>query len=102
MAPIEKNLVAQCKRFGEPLPERIKNKPRLGLGLDIFLDAFFDLEYDRNWLVGTVAQPLPISWGTLQKYAEIYEFSGILRDDLLYLVRALDNAYINYINKKSK
>ena len=101
MGAIEKTLLKQAKRFNEPIPDRIKNKPRLGLGLDIYLDAFFDLENDRNWILGTTAHPLPIAWGTLIQYAEMYELTGIMREELIYFVRALDNAYIAHLNGKT-
>ena len=100
MGPIEKNIVSQAKRFKEPIPERIKNKPRLGIGLEIFLDAFYDLEHDRNWIAGNTAQPLPIAWSSLIKYAEVYELPSTLREELLYFVRELDSTYMRYLNKR--
>lgn len=101
MAPIEKNLLRQAKRFGEPIPDRIRNKPRLGMGLDIFLDAFFDLEHERTFLVGAAIQALPIPWQSINKYAEVHELTGDLYDDMLYFIRALDDAYLKHVNKKA-
>lgn len=99
MSRIEKNLIKQARRFNQPIPERIKNKPKLGIGLDIFLDAFYDLEHDRIWLTGEKIIPLPISWSAIAQYTNFYEITGILRDELLYFVKELDNAYIKHISK---
>ncbi len=101
MGPIEQNLIKQAKRFKEPLPDRIKNKPKLGLGLDYFLEAFYVLEHDRTWLTGMAVIPLPLPWGTLVKYAEVHELTGVLFEELLYFVRELDIAYVQYLTQKS-
>lgn len=100
MSGIEKNLIKQAKRAGEPIPDRIANKPRLRMGLELFLEAFFELEHERQYLVGAAVQALPIPWHIINKYAEVHELTGDLYDDLLYFVRALDDAYIKHLNKK--
>ena len=102
MGGIEKNLIAQAKRFKQPLPDRIANKPRLKSGMDLFMLAFLDLQHDRAWLSGDVAQPLSITWRTICDYAEIYDITGNLLHEMLYFVRELDDAYIRHVNRKLK
>lgn len=71
------------------------------LGLDLFLDAFFDLENDRPWMVGHAAIPLPIPWRIIHEYALFHELTGDLYDDLLYFIGELDAAYIKHIHRKT-
>lgn len=100
MAGIEQNIVKQAKRFNEPIPDRIKNKPKLGLGLDLFIDAFWDLEHDRVWASGMSAVPLPLAWSALHNYALYHELAGEAYEDMLYFLREMDSAYISHIMKK--
>lgn len=79
--------------MGKPIPERIANKPVLNPGLNLYLDAFFDLQHDKN-------EANKVPWTVIIKYAEIYEFSNIQTDYLIYFIRSLNNVYSKWINKK--
>lgn len=98
MSAIEKNIVAQAKRFGEPIPDRIKNKPRLRYELAFFLDAFYELDTDRNMSVSFG----PIPWSSLNNYAVAHEITGEDYHDFMYLVRAVDSAYIKHMREKTQ
>lgn len=99
MGPIEKNLIAQAKRFKQPIPDRIRNKPKLGFGLDFYLSAFFDLEYERQW-VNEGAIALPITWTSLQNYAQHHDLEGDAHEDFMFFMAALDTAYLKHLAKK--
>lgn len=96
MGPIEQNIIAQAKRCRDPIPERIRNKPRLHFNLSFFLDAFLELDTDRD--VGMGFGPIP--WSSLHNYAVVHELCGGAYDDFMYLLRQLDNAYIKHITSK--
>jgi hypothetical protein len=100
MGDIEQNLVRQARLAGNPIPDRIKNKPKLYPGLRIFMDTFWDLEYDRPWLSGMSCVPLPIPWQTIHNYCTAHNFTGALYTDMLYFIRELDSVYTRHITKK--
>jgi hypothetical protein len=81
-----------------PLPEAIKNAPEMEFGLELFFAAFSDLSTCRT--TGMSEGPIPYSF--IVDYAEMYDIVGEQRDDLLYHVRKLDNAYLEYQSKKTK
>ncbi len=86
MGPIEKDIVTQCLRFKQPIPERILNKPELQKGLDIYLQAFLDLSLDRtNEAIG---------WSSIIAYAQYYGFDFEQTEDLIFFIRAMDEEYL--------
>lgn len=58
--------------------------------------AFLDLTSCRD--LGTVEGP--ITWLTIQRYAEVYEVTGEQREDLFYHVQNLDQAYLEWSTTK--
>ena len=46
--PHEVMIAQQSVRMGQPLPARIANAPELMLGLQVYLQAFFDLDSERS------------------------------------------------------
>jgi hypothetical protein len=60
--------------------------------------AFLDLTTCREvgYAVG------PITWMTLQRYAEVYEVEGEQREDLFYHVQKLDEAYLKWSRAKEE
>jgi hypothetical protein len=78
----------------------MRNKPRLKPGLSVFLNAFFELEHDRQWIVGDKAIPQPIPWRVINDYAQAFNFAGDLHEELVFFVRHLDEAYIKKVAKK--
>ena len=97
MGEIEQNLAKQAARAKAPLPDRIANAPVLHQGLELYLDAFFDLDSDRQ--VGQALLPIP--WSSVIRFAEVYELDNEQRDDLLFFIRCMDNAHIDRVNKKN-
>ena len=95
MSGIEKNLIRQAKQMKQAIPDRIKNKPTLSKGLDLYLNAFFDLRYDRN-------QTNFIPWKVIVDYSRHYNFSEEQEERLIRFTRALDVADNARMKKKEK
>lgn len=89
-------MVKQAIRFNEPIPDRIANRPNLIPGLELFYIAWFDLDAERA--VGFGLGPIPRS--AMVNYAQEYGFSLEQKEDLLYLVREMDNDYLARQAKK--
>lgn len=79
-----------------PIPDSIQNAPQLHMGLELYLDAFYELNTCRmsGWGV------MPISWSSIRDYAEAYDFSGAQTERLFTHVRALDKAFREHHGKK--
>lgn len=98
IGPSEEQIARQARLAGEPLPDRIANKPKLGFSLDFFLECFFELDSDRNWIAGTGPQAL--SFTNIHKYATVYGITGQVFNDFIFIIRKLDSAYTQYLSKK--
>lgn len=96
MGEIEQNLAKQAVRFGNPLPDRIANAPRLQLGLEIFIQAFYELDSERSHGLG----PTPIPPHLIKEYAATYDFDEEMTDDLLFFVRGIDKEHLKEIKRK--
>jgi len=97
--PTERFIIQQCFQQKLPLPDRIKNAPELLLGLEIFYMAFMDLTSCRGQGYGTEG---PISWLSINEYCVIHGIIGEQRDDLIYHVQKMDEAYLKFKAKKLK
>lgn len=96
MGDVEKNIIKQARRFNEELPLRIKNKPVLHNGLDLYLQAFFELDTERN--SGMNIAPIPAS--AVRLYNQSYDITGEMAEDMLEFIRVLDNAFIKLVSAK--
>jgi len=96
--PYERNILEQCLRERLPIPQAIQNAPELWMGLELFFGAFLDLDGDRpsGWDIR------PIPYLIMVDYCAAYNIVDEQREDLLYLVRAMDRAYIDHQKKKNK
>jgi hypothetical protein len=94
----ERNIVKQAMRFGHPIPERIANSPELKPGLQLYLQAFFDLDSERSHAFS----PTAIPWSSIQDYAKAFDIDGEQREDLFYLVKQMDRAHLSRLDSKSK
>lgn len=97
MGAVEGKLIEQMVRDGQPLPDKIANAPRLGRGLDLYYIAFQDLSSCRN--VGMAVGPIP--WTAIKLYCDEHKIKGEQRDDVFFLVAALDEAYREHVQKDS-
>lgn len=92
-------IVEQCVRQRLPLPERIAKAPEVFFGLEIYYIAFMDLTSCRGTGYGTEG---PISWLTINQYADAKGFDGEQREDLFYFIQRLDMVYLEHKTKKLK
>lgn len=91
----EELILRQCQQQRLPIPAAIANAPEINLGEDFFLGAYLELSTCR-------VQDGPIPWWALVQYAEVHDVTGILFEELMYIVRHLDSEMANYRNEKAK
>lgn len=96
MGAIERNIARQAIRAGEPIPERIQNAPVLTEGLQLYLDAFFDLDSERSHAVGIT----PIPWTSIRSYAEAYDFDEDQTEDCFFFVKRMDAENMKRLERK--
>lgn len=95
--PTEKAIIQACVRDRTPLPARIANAPELFLGNELYYAAFLDLTSCRTQGYGTEG---PISWLTIDEYADRRGIEGEQREDLFHHVSFMDAAYLEFKAKK--
>lgn len=82
--------------IGQPLPDRIANAPELITGLELYLQAFFDLDCERSHGMGLTRIP----WSSIKDYAIAFDFDSRQTEDLFYYIRALDFANLIYLEER--
>lgn len=92
------SIAKTCIQNGMPLPDFIKNEPELMPGLEMFLQAFWDLSTCRQMGMGLG----PIPWTSIENYATISGGDEEFTQDLHYHIRRLDQAYLNWASEKNK
>lgn len=85
-------------RTGQPLPDRIANAPQLRTGLQLYLEAFFDLDSQRNHGFGV--SNIPFLY--IIDYAKAFEFDDEQTSDLVYLIRRMDGEHCKRLAEKAK
>lgn len=81
----------------KPIPDRIANAPELEFGLDLYYDAFWDLTTGRQAGLGAS----PIAYMDMRDYALAHEYDEEQIEFLFHCVRMMDNAYLEFYNKKA-
>jgi hypothetical protein len=81
-----------------PFPAKIRDAPILTLGLDFFFRAWIELNSCRHIGMDEGC----ISWESIRNYCNEYDIVGELRQDMFYLVRSMDNTYLEYKRNKAK
>jgi hypothetical protein len=74
---------------------RLATKPTLPTGLILYYEAFFDLDTERNHGMGLASIP----WSAIVRYGEYYDLDT---DELIYFIRAMDNAYLARLARENK
>jgi len=97
VGPHEQAIIKQAVRMGNPIPDRIANAPKLEHGLEIYLQAFFDLDTERNRGNGIC----PIPWSSVSDYARAFEFDAEQTEDLHYFIRKLDQENMKRLANKT-
>ena len=98
-APMEQIIIKQCQRERLPLPDKLANAPEVALGLELYYDAFWDLTTCRPAGFNIAAIP----WLAMREYTVAYRFDSEQCDWLYYLMRVMDQAYMqHHAPKKGK
>jgi hypothetical protein len=84
---------AEARRFKEPLPKRILDKPDLFFGNALFLNAWFELDTERE-------RPHRITRSLCFQYATDYEFDSEQTEDLWFHVKEMDIEFLTWWQKK--
>lgn len=95
-APHERKIIQMALREGRPLPRKIANAPTLDLGLELYYNAFWELDTCRPQGFG----PGPIPWTAMNAYALRYDMTDEQTDELFHFVRAMDRAYLEHQAKR--
>lgn len=98
LGPYEQAIAKQAFRAGQPLPERIQNAPELRTGLQLYIQAFFDLDSERSHAMGLVAIP----WSSINEYAKAFDFDDEQKDCLFFFIRRLDASHLKRLEAKNK
>lgn len=98
MGRYEEILVRQSRQTGSPLPERIRNKPKLFEGLQFTLEAFFDLDSERHH--GNGLQRIP--WSAILRYGLHYELDEEELEEFIYLIKRMDIHLLNKLEAEQK
>lgn len=85
-------------RGGQPIPEFIKNKPELEPGLEVYLNAYLDLDSERTHAFGPAGIPVT----SMLHYAKAFNFDEDQQDDLVYFLRAMDSENLKRVKKLQK
>lgn len=87
-----------CLRDKRELPDFIKNSPELITGLELYFNAFLDLENDRSVGFGIG----PISWSVINEYCVVNDIVDDQRHAMFYHIRKMDALYIDLMTEISK
>lgn len=91
-------IVKSCFQDGRQLPDFLQNEPELLPGLEVYLEAFWDLSTCRQMGMGLG----PIPWTSIENYITISGGDENFREDFHHLIRRLDQAYLAWCNDKNK
>lgn len=98
MGATEAKIIAQAKKMNMPLPDKIANRPVLGMGLQLYYRAFTDLHTDRGLGMGEG----PIRWTAINSYGYRHGYVEDEFDRLVDIVQAMDRAYRRETDKSHK
>lgn len=79
-----------------PLPTNIQNAPELIEGLQLYLQAFLDLDSERSHAFSLVRIPS----SAIRKYAKEFEFDEDQTELLSYYVKEMDGAHLARLKTK--
>jgi DNA-binding transcriptional regulator YhcF (GntR family) len=98
LAPIEQSIAKQAIRSGQELPERIANASELKIGLNLYLQAFFELDSERSHAMAATSIP----WSSIAAYSKYFDFDEEQSEDLFLFIRKMDAYHLNKISEKMK
>lgn len=90
VAPLERTILRQIVRDGGKVPDKFANAPELRQGLQFYIEAFFELDSDRDF--GEIPGRIP--WTAIHAYSKAFELDEEQTADLFYHVRQLDGEHM--------
>lgn len=91
-------IIEIAKRDGMKFPDFLVNAPELDPAYTLYLTAFSELSSCRPLGFGAVG---PIPWTAMVAWMEFHDIDHVLREDMVYILRAMDHAYTEKIMAKS-
>lgn len=88
------DLAKQVYRSEGKLPEQLENAPELLPGLYLYLQAFFNLHYERP--SGEILMPIP--WSKIKAYGEWLDLDDVQMDRLHVCIRTMDDKFLEVKN----
>jgi hypothetical protein len=87
-----------CVNLGQPIPDKLANPPQIADSIYFYLEAYFELDTERSKSMGT--ERIPFS--RIVNYAKHVGLSHSECNDLISIIRLVDNGMIKYYNEKEK
>ncbi len=87
-------IIEQHQRANRPLPKSILEAPRLMLGLDFYMNAFYDLTTCRY------SQGGPRPHSEIARWCDDNGIVGLEFERFATIIRSLDNEMLSISNKK--
>lgn len=82
---------------GEPIPDKVRDAPELRKGLELYFNAYMDLDDERQYgMMGACALP----WSSIAMYSQFYGLDEEQTESMLFLVRRMDRANLLEMEKK--
>jgi hypothetical protein len=75
------------QRDGIAPPEVLVVQPKISVGLLMYLEAFYELDTERNHGMSLARIP----WSSIMAYADRYQYDG---DEMLFFIRKMDDAWL--------
>lgn len=88
----ERQIAKQSHRFDKKIPDEIQNAPALRFELEFYWDSFWELidERDNSFDIGMIKRQ------TIVDYANEYNLPIEQKDDLIFYIKRMDNAFVKY------
>lgn len=96
MGDVEEMIARQARLAGEPIPERIANRPRIEATETFWYQAFFDLDTERSH--GNGLTKIPRS--AMVAYAKECGLTEIEKFELIFVLRRVDDEHLDELAKK--
>lgn len=81
-----------------PLPDHIKERPKVMIGLGIYWKAFWELSTCRA--IGMMEGPIP--WLAMRAYAKDIGLTGLSKMRFYDIIRSMDNEYLSIRSKEAE
>jgi hypothetical protein len=90
LRPVQQSITNSSLRVRGKAPEKFVGGPELRWGLQLYYDAFFDLDTERSHGFGYTRIP----WHCIVAYAMYYNLDDEQTEELVTHIQAMDSAYI--------